>query len=120
MTLLVLSILPKHYVYYNIIIIPPLSLFTATLITDRGERSIKHRYKLLFLLIPIGFLLTLSILSMMFALIFPSGWLLIGDLIRNYRIFRIISIFTYIITFISCVWSIFFMYLLLFKNSIYF
>jgi len=119
-TLLILSILPKHYVYYNIIIIPPLSLFTATLITGRGERCIKYRYKLFFFLIPIGFLLALSILSVMFALIFPSGWLFIGDLIRNYRIFGIISIFAYIITFISCIWSIFFAYLFLFKNSIYF
>jgi len=111
-TLIVLSLLPKHYVYYNIILMPPLILLAANIILNSGC-SKKQSIFAKIVKIPVGFLIALSPLQLIISIIFPTGWLFIWDIMSNQQIMGFHSIIALILTFISFIWSIIFTHIFL-------
>lgn len=107
-----LSLLPKHYVYYNIILISPLILLAINIILD-SKYSKKESIFVKIVKIPVGFLIALSPLQLIISIIFPTGWLFIWDIIINQQIMGFHSIISLILTFISFIWSIIFTHVFL-------
>jgi len=111
-TLMVLSLLPKHYVYYNIILMPPLILLATNIILS-SKNSEKESIFVKIVKIPVGFLIALSPLQLIISIIFPTGWLFIWDIIINQQIMGFHSIIALILTFLSFIWSIIFTHVFL-------
>jgi len=110
-SLITLSILPKHFTYYNIILIPPLALFTSEIAFNDKVAKISVWKKIIF--IPASFMIALSPLQLIISLAFPTGWWFLWDIIRNPQVMGFYSLVAFIISFIAFVWGILFAFIFL-------
>ncbi|RLE60979.1 MAG: hypothetical protein DRJ32_02050 [Thermoprotei archaeon] len=110
-SLITLSILPKHYVYYNIVLIPPLALITSEAILNSRKARIGILKRIVF--IPASYMIALSPLQLIISIMFPTGWWFLWDVMRNPHVMGCYSIIAFIISVIAFTWGILFAFIFL-------
>ncbi|MEM2304834.1 MAG: hypothetical protein QXK51_05755 [Candidatus Methanomethylicia archaeon] len=100
-SLIIFAFIAKHWPYYDVIHVPPLTLITATLLT-KTNMEIK---KLKIFILPALTYISLTPISLTSSLTFPTLWLFILTIINNKQILPLEYITSLILTIVLLLYS---------------